>query len=210
MRFLRAKRCLRKLLFRGAAILGMVAGMNLSNIALALPLVIASFATSASAQTVEQDGKNDEYSMKTQAAEQVFVQYHQAIEAKQRCMPTQFSADDLAAFDKATASEMVAVSPDISYGAGRLLNLRRQTESATDRLVDREGCKGQKVKKELAFFDDRLATLRPMPTPAPAPDAAASTPAAMPEAAAPAAMPATDRAVASELAPESLTPADMP
>ena len=168
--------------------------------------VLMAMPAAVSAQTVEQDGKNDEYSMKTQAAERVFDQYYEAIEAKQVCSGAKFSADDMLAFDKVTASEMVATSPDISYGAGRLLNMRRKSENTMDRLVNREGCTGQKVKKSLAFFDERLANARPVqaaPLPGPA-DTAAAAPGDAMSAATP------DRAVATEPAPVSLTPADAP
>jgi hypothetical protein len=156
--------------------------------ALFLALLMALPAVAVSAQTVEQDGRNDEYSMKTEAAEQVFDQYYESIEAKQLC-------------SGATATEMVTVSPDISYGAGRLLNLRRHSEAAMDSLVNREGCNGQKVKKSLAFFDERLANAHPVSAALPGPrdTAAAIQLDAMPSH-------GSDRSVTA--APVSLTPAE--
>ncbi len=115
------------------------------------------------AQTVEQDGSQDGYSIATQRAQDLFVKYHMAMDADAACRQAKFSNDDLLAMDRAAAQEMVAESPTISLGAARLLNLRRKADDDFDTLYSREGCNGQKVKKLVAFYDERLANAHPMP-----------------------------------------------
>ena len=125
--------------------------------------LLLTLATTVSAQTVEQDGPQDEYSMATQRAQDLFVKYHMAMDADSACRQVQFSQDDRLAIDRAAAQEMVAVSPNVSLGAGRLLNLRRVADDNFQRLYGREGCDGQKVKKLVAFYDERLANVHRVP-----------------------------------------------
>ena len=84
-----------------------------------------------------------------------------AMDADSACRQVKFSQDDLVAMDRVAANEMVALSPNVSLGAGRLLNLRRLADDQFGTLYGREGCDGQKVKKLVAFYDERL---RPRPS----------------------------------------------
>ena len=129
--------------------------------------------TGAFAQTVEQDGPQDEYSVDTEKAQNLFVKYHMAMDADAACRQVTFSQDDRLAMDRVAANEMVAVSPNVSLGAGRLLNLRRLADDQFESLYRREGCDGQKVKKLVGFYDERLANSHPVP-PSPLPGDSAS------------------------------------
>jgi hypothetical protein len=133
--------------------------------AAAATLVLLTVASPAWAQTVEQDGAGDEYSVATERAQTVFLDYQMSIDAEADCRQMVFSADDRMALDRAIAQQMVAESPNVSLGAGRLLNARRVAADQMDRLVAREGCDGQTVKKSLAFYEERLANVHPVPEP---------------------------------------------
>jgi hypothetical protein len=128
-----------------------------------LATALCLLAIPALAQTVEQDGPKDKYSFNTQRAQATFLAYHMAMEAEEQCNKVSFSADDLMAMDKAAAAEMVSVSPQVSMGAARLLNLTQQADDDMDSLIAREGCNGQKVKESLKFYDERLANVHPVP-----------------------------------------------
>ncbi len=109
------------------------------------------------AQTVEQDGANDSYGLKTELAERVFLKYHKAIDAEEKCNKRQFSPSDSQAMEETIAGRMVANSPDVAVGAARLLTLNAVANDQTAALISDEGCDGDRVKKLLAFFDQRLA-----------------------------------------------------
>ncbi len=144
----------------------------------------------ALAQTVEQDGPQDKYSLKTERAQHTFLTYHMAMRAAESCRNASFSADDRAAMEKATASQMSADSPDVAIGAARLLTLVRKADDDMDRIISRDGCDGQKTKDSLQFFDAHLASAPGVSAPPPAEgQTAAATPAPV------------------EVPPESLAPA---
>jgi hypothetical protein len=104
-------------------------------LALFLPLV-------AEAQTVEQGGAADSYSMATERAQNTFMAYQGAIEAARKCQSRSFDAAELLALDRKIAAEMVAVSPNVAIGAARLQNLRRDAEDDMDRRIRAQGCGG--------------------------------------------------------------------
>jgi hypothetical protein len=172
-------------------------------IAAAATLVLLTASQPSWAQTVEQDGPEDEYSVATEHAQNVFLDYHRAVRAEVDCRQAAFSSDDMLAIDRATAQQMVAESPQISMGAARLLTLRGMADDQMDHIVSREGCDGQKVKKALAFYDERLANVHPVPQqPLPGPQPVdAQAPAAGDTMAAP------GGAAPMDAAPESLVPA---
>ena len=118
-------------------------------LALAACLVIS---LPAVAQTVEQDGPEDEYSTATERAQGVFLQYNGAIRAEHKCHNRDFSPSDQTALQKVTAEKMVEVSPNVALGAARLLTLVDKADDNMDRLISREGCDGQKVKAALQLY----------------------------------------------------------
>jgi hypothetical protein len=96
----------------------------------------------AYAQTVEQDGKADNYSLATERAQNTFLAYQGALEAARKCQHRSIDGDELLGLDRKIAAEMTAVAPNVAIGAARLQNLRRDAESDMDRRVRAQGCNG--------------------------------------------------------------------
>ena len=120
----------------------------------------------AFAQTVEQDGANDRYGIKTERAERVFLKYHRSIRAEESCNGRKFSDGDRVAMETTIGQRMQANSPDVAVGAARLLTLRPIADNQMDDMIDDQGCDGADVKKALQFFDDHLASAALPPEPA--------------------------------------------
>ncbi len=166
----------------------------------------------AFAQTVEQDGPLDKYSTATERAQGTFLAYHEAMRAEESCRQHSFSPGDRTALEKATADQMFADSPQIAIGAARLLTLVRKADDDMDALVAREGCNGQKVKKSLALYEDKLAAVHGQED-APPPgvgDTAASAPGPQAASQAAAAPQAPVEVVPEPLTPPSGAPAPQP
>ncbi len=124
-------------------------------------LVLLSFP--ASAQTVEQDGANDQYGLKTEFAERVFLKYHRAIHAEEACNDRSFSPQDRLSMEQIIAGRMSANSPEVAVGAARLRTLRGVADDQMDDMIDKEDCTGADVQKALHFFDEHLASVSPPP-----------------------------------------------
>jgi hypothetical protein len=118
---------------------------------------LPAFAQPAFAQTVEQDGANDSYGLKTERAERVFLKYHRSIHAEEACNDRSFSPSDRLAMDRFVMERMQANAPDVAVGAARLLTLSRLADNQMDDRIGAQGCDGAEVKKSLQFFDERLA-----------------------------------------------------
>ncbi len=118
-------------------------------------------ASPLAAQTVEQEGADDEYAMATQRAENVYVNYHKAMEAEMLCNDKSFDQADRLAMERVTADRMTAVSPQVTIGAARLMWFRDKASGDMEDIVDDQGCDDPRVKKYLAFFRQRLAAVAP-------------------------------------------------
>ena len=117
---------------------------------------LALFAAPVFAQTVEQDGAVDSYSLATARAEHIFIADQGAIEAERKCHDRTFPPGDLSALNDKIAAEMAAAAPAIALGGARLINLRQQAEGDIDSKIGREGCDGNTASDALEIFRRRL------------------------------------------------------
>jgi hypothetical protein len=128
-------------------------------------LIALLFIPPALAQTVEQDGANDSYSLATERAQNTFLAYQGALEAARRCDHLSFSADELLTFDRKIAAEMAAVAPNVALGAARLQNLRRDAQDDIRSRIWHQGCAGPDPTAALDRFNQLNVTSQPEGTP---------------------------------------------
>lgn len=116
-------------------------------------LVFALFTSPAQAQTVEQDGAADSYSVATVRAQNTFLAYQGSLEAARKCQHRSFDATELLDLDRKIALEMAEVAPNVAIGAARLQNLRRNAEDDMDHRVRAQGCGGPDPSTALDRFN---------------------------------------------------------